>query len=259
MRPEQSQQSAEGILYLVAVPIGHPDDITVRAIRILRDADLIASENPAATRRLLAHHGIEATLTSYGPSNVEEKAAVLIERLRRGARIALVSDCGSPVIADPGSVLVASAHARGIPVASIPGASALTAALAAAGMATDTVIFLGQLPDTKPAIRRRLARYLIAKIPAVAFCATGALASTLNAVEELTPRDRIMLACDLTTPHERILRGTVPRVRRLLEGTRAAQDVTLILMGKNRRGMKSPQNERVHRDQSPSSRRINTR
>jgi 16S rRNA (cytidine1402-2'-O)-methyltransferase len=236
MRPEQSQQRAEGILYLVAVPIGHPDDITVRAIRILREADLIASENPVATRGLLAHHGIEATLTSYGPSNVEEKAAVLIERLRRGARIAFVSDCGSPVIADPGSVLVTSAHAHGIPVASIPGASALTTALAAAGMPTDTVIFLGPLPDTAPAIRRRLAGFLTTGIPAVAFCAPDALASTLSAVAELARRRTIVLACDLTTPDERILRGTASHVRRLLEGTRPVHAVTLIVAGRYGRG-----------------------
>lgn len=231
MRPEQSQPNAEGILYLVAVPIGHVDDITVRAIRILRAADLIASEHPAATRRLLSHHGIATTLTSYGPTHIQEKAAVLIDRLRQGARIAFVSDCGSPVVADPGSLLVASAHAHGIRVVSVPGPSALTAAVAAAGISSETLLFLGQLPETKSGIRRRLSDHVTGKTVAVAFCTTGSLALALNLLTEIAPRRRIVLACDLTTPRERIVRGTAFHVRRVLDDVPPAQDITLILMG----------------------------
>ncbi|MBH0196327.1 MAG: 16S rRNA (cytidine(1402)-2'-O)-methyltransferase, partial [Nitrospira sp.] len=121
--PSNDPPPKPGVLFLVAVPIGNMDDLTLRAIRILHDADLIASEDPGKTRQLLSHHGIDTTLTSYGPTNIEEKAAVLIDRLHRGAHIALVSDCGSPVIADPGALLVASAYAHGIQVISIPGPS----------------------------------------------------------------------------------------------------------------------------------------
>lgn len=260
MQSEQSQQHAEGVLHLVAVPIGHLDDITLRAIRILRDADLIVSEDPAATRRLLSHHGIDTTLTSYGPAHIKEKAAVLIDRLRRGARIAFVSDCGSPVIADPGSHLVGSAHAHGIRVVSVPGPSALTAAIAAAGLPCDIIFFLGQLPETKSGMRRRLSDYLMThQVSAVAFCTAGSLTLAVDTVAEIAPRRRIVLACDLTTPRERIVQGTAFQIRRVLGETQPAQDVTFILVGRQIRKRKTRRAKKTRRNQSPSSRRISTR
>src|SRR5690349_18263158 len=92
----------KGTLYMVAVSIGHPDDVTVRAIRILGEVDIIASEDPSMTQELLMHHGIQATVTSYGPRNLKEKAAVLLRRLQGGSNVAFVSDCGSPLVVDPG-------------------------------------------------------------------------------------------------------------------------------------------------------------
>jgi 16S rRNA (cytidine1402-2'-O)-methyltransferase len=226
-----ASQARTGILYLVAVPIGHFDDITLRACQILRDADLIASENPAATRLLLSHHGIDATLTSYGPANIREKAALLIDRLQRGAHIALVSDCGSPVVADPGSLLVASAHAHGIRVVSVPGPSALTASVVAAGLASDTFVFLGQLPETQLEMNRRLSNHLAGKVSAVAFCTANSLVLALNRVADIAPRRRIMLACDLTKPSERIVQGTALQIRQALDKVQGAQDITFILTG----------------------------
>ena len=145
MRREQSQQSiraerdrqqakeAVGQLFLVGVPIGHPDDITIRALGVLSQVDLVATEDPLTTQTLLRHHNLSVQLTSYGPTKIKEKVAVLIDRLRQGASVALVSDCGSPVISDPGSLLVAAAHKHNIPVRSLPGPSAVTAAIAASG------------------------------------------------------------------------------------------------------------------------------
>ncbi|MBH0209805.1 MAG: rRNA (cytidine-2'-O-)-methyltransferase, partial [Nitrospira sp.] len=142
MRQERSQQTTgrsgtftgppgkTGTLSLVAVPIGNSGDLTVRAIRTLAAADVIASEDPAATQDLLAHHGLTTKITSYGPSHIKEKVAVLIHRLREGAHVALVSDTGSPVVADPGALLVQAARSNGIRVVSVPGPSALTAAVA---------------------------------------------------------------------------------------------------------------------------------
>ncbi|HET9132175.1 MAG TPA: SAM-dependent methyltransferase, partial [Terriglobia bacterium] len=113
MPTKRSQQNAEasrtsvsplnrkGMLYMVAVSIGHPDDVTLRAIRILGEVDILASEDPKMTQALLTHHGIQATVTSYGPRNLREKAAVLLHRLQQGHDVAFVSDCGSPLIADP--------------------------------------------------------------------------------------------------------------------------------------------------------------
>jgi 16S rRNA (cytidine1402-2'-O)-methyltransferase len=113
-----------GTLYVVGTPIGHPDDITIRALATLRRVSVIASEDPRVTQALLARHGITATVTSYGPLNRHEKVRLLLHRLTQGQDIALVSDNGTPVIYDPGSLLVAAAHQAGIPVKVIPGSSA---------------------------------------------------------------------------------------------------------------------------------------
>ncbi len=271
MQQEQSQQSAgtemtsgeppskPGVLFLVAVPIGNADDLTVRAIRILREADLIASEDPGKTRQLLSYHGIDATLTSYGPANIEEKAAILIDRLHRGAQIALVSDCGSPVIADPGALLVASAHAEGIRVISVPGPSALTAAVAAAGLPDAGFVFLGQLPETRGGMRRRLSIHPIGTVSAVAFCTGTSLTLALDTLAVVAPRCHVTVACDLTRPNEQIIRGTVFQIRRILKNLPATQDITLILTGKRRKMVPTGRNKSATPAQSLSSRRISTR
>lgn len=259
MQSEQSQQNAGGALYLVAVPIGHFDDITVRAIHILRDAEVIVSENPAATRLLLAHHQIDATVTSYGPADIREKVAVLIDRLQKGMRIAFVSDCGSPVIADPGSCLVTAAHTHGIPVVSVPGPSALTAAAAAAGFPSEIILFLGQLPHTRLGIRRRLSIAQTRHVTTVAFCSPDTLAPAIRTIAESAPRLRIVLACDLTTPHERIVAGTASTVSRMLHEFQTSRDMTLIFRGRVRLSAMKKRGKKTERDQPASSRRIMTR
>lgn len=248
-----------GVLFLVAVPIGNVDDLTLRAIRILREVDLIASEDPGETRQLLSHHGIDTTLTSYGPTNIKEKAAILLDRLHQGAQIALVSDCGSPVIADPGALLVTSAHTHGIQVISVPGPSALTAAVAAAGLPSDGFVFLGQLPETRAGIRRGLSTHPIGTIAAVAFCTGTSLMLALGILAEVAPQCRIVLACDLTKPHEQTIRGTVVQVQEALKNLPQAQDITLILTGKRKRMARTGKSKSATPTQSLSSRRINTR
>jgi 16S rRNA (cytidine1402-2'-O)-methyltransferase len=223
--------SRPGILYLVSVPIGHLDDLTLRAIRTLREADLIASEDPAATRLLLSHHDIDTTLTSYGPANLREKVAVLLQRLQHGAHIALVSDCGSPVIDDPGRLLVDAAHRHGIRVMPVPGPSALTAAVAASGQALDSFLFLGRLPETGSGIRRRLSAWQKSRVPAVAFCTPASLEHALQTIAEMAPHRPLVLACNLTKPEESIMRGTARQLRRSLGQASPVLDVTLILSG----------------------------
>ena len=220
------------MLYVIGVPIGHPDDITLRALKAIREADIVASENPTATRTLLQRHGIHATLTSYGPANLDEKIAVLIQKLRQGASIALVSDCGSPVISDPGCRLVAAAHANAIRVQSVPGPSALTAAVAASGLAGDSLIFQGQMPEAKSAIQRCVAGLLKNAKPTVLFCTANSLAVALSTLARATPRRLIVLACDLTKPGETIIRGTPVHVQRTIQNLRPVEDVTLIVAGK---------------------------
>ncbi|MDH4300490.1 MAG: SAM-dependent methyltransferase [Nitrospira sp.] len=245
MRTKRSQQTLEptttseypssrtGTLYVVAVPIGHPDDLTVRAIRILRTVEIIASEDPIVTQQLLAHHHIHATVTSYGPCNLKEKVRVLVQRLRQGADIALVSDCGSPLIADPGHLLVAAAHAHHIPVVPVPGPSAVIAALTTAGLPCDSFYFLGHLPNSPTRIARCLTDALKREIPTMAFCSETSIAHALQALTVMAPRCRVVLACDLTRSSERILCGTPRQIRQKLCG-RAGKDLTLIIAGTRR-------------------------
>jgi 16S rRNA (cytidine1402-2'-O)-methyltransferase len=250
-----SQPHRSGTLYVVAVPIGHPDDITVRAIQILSKVDIIASEDPNSTQQLLLHHGIEATVTSYGPRNLREKASVLLHRLQHGIDVALVSDCGSPLVADPGHFLVSAAHTRGIPVVPVPGPSAVIAALTAAGFACDSFYFLGHLPSAPSRIAQCLADSLRREGPTVAFCAGTAVARILKTLDEISPRCFVAVAYDLTKPNERIIRGTAREARDRLHPA-SGREVTLVLAGKD--GTESD-DQGTPRAQSLSSRRIKTR
>ncbi|UVT14239.1 MAG: rRNA (cytidine-2'-O-)-methyltransferase [Nitrospira sp.] len=224
----QPQQS--GTLYVVAVPIGHPDDVTVRALQVLEKVDVIASEDPKATQRFLTHHAIQTTVTSYGPSNLKEKVGVLLQRLQGGMDIALVSDCGSPIIADPGHLLVAAAHAHRIPVVPVPGPSVIVAALTIAGFPCDAFHFLGHLPRTPSRIRPWLTDSLKRKVPTVAFGTVASVAHALATLSAIAPRHLVIVACDLTTPDELIIRGTARQVHRELRRI-SGRDITLVLAG----------------------------
>ena len=250
-----SRPHRSGTLYLVAVPIGHPDDVTVRAIRILGQVGLIASEDPKVTQQLLTHHDIQATVTSYGPRNLKEKAAVLLQRLQQGIDVAFVSDCGSPLIADPGQFLVAAAHRHAIPVVPVPGPSAIIAALTAAGFSCDSFSFLGHLPSTPSRIAPYLIDSLRRKGPTVAFCTGTEVSRILKTLRGISPRRSVAVAYDLTKPNEHIIRGTACEVRERLRPSRG-REVTLVLAGKDGTELDG---QGVYRPQSLSSRRIKTR
>lgn len=240
---------------MVAVSIGHPDDVTVRAIRILGEVDIIASEDPNMTRQLLRHHGIQATVTSYGPRNLKEKAAVLLHRLRQGIDVALVSDCGSPLVVDPGHFLVAVAHAHGIPVVPVPGPSAIIAALTAAGFSCESFYFLGHLPSAPSRIAQHLNDSLKRDGPTVVFCAGTVVARILKTLDDISSGCFVAVAYDLTKPNERIIHGTAREVREKLCPDQG-EDVTLVLAGKDGTELND---QGARRAQSISSRRIKTR
>jgi 16S rRNA (cytidine1402-2'-O)-methyltransferase len=216
---------------VVAVPIGHPDDMTVRAIRILKTVDIIASEDPQATQQLLAHHRIRGTVVSYGPWNLKEKVEVLRKRLRQGAEVALVSDCGSPLIADPGHLLVAAAHADRIAVVPVPGPSAVIAALSTTGLPCESFFFLGHLPNNSARILPYVTDALNRDVPTIVFGTARAVACAVRILIGMAPRRRIVLACDLTGSNERILYGTPGRISQELPGL-LGQDIALIVAGK---------------------------
>ena len=196
-----------GTLFVVSTPIGHPDDITLRALATLRRATVVASEDPRMTQALLAHHGITATVTSYGPFNRHEKVRVLLHRLTQGQDVALVSDNGTPVIYDPGSLFVSAAHQAGIPVKAIPGPSAMTAAPAISGFSGDAIIFEGHLPLAS----RRLGQYLSRlrkERRTLVFCVDpGALTGLLKILAQILPARQIAVAMNLTTSQETLTRG----------------------------------------------------
>jgi len=259
MRREQSQQRGpskldgkhgnkrQGSLFLVGVPIGHPDDITIRALGILRQVDIVATENPLITQRLFRHHKLSPTLTSYGPTKIRDKVAILIDRLQQGMSVALLSDCGSPVISDPGSLLVAAAHRNNIPVISLPGPSAVTTAVAASGFPAEAFHFYGGLTTIAGPQQRRLTQILKQAEPTILFCATASCSAILSAVAKIAPRREVALACDLTLEQETTLRGTARRVAEGLQRIRPPQQITIIVAGKNPIGRKAGNHSKTSR------------
>jgi len=207
MRSQTIPSCSIGTLYVVSTPIGNPDDVTLRALATLRRVTVVASEDPRATQTLLAHHGITATVTSYGPSNLHEKMQLLLHRLTQGQNVALVSDNGTPVIYDPGSLFVAAAHRAGIPVKAVPGPSTLTAAAAISGFSGDAIIFEGHLPSTSHRLEQYLSLLHKERRTLVFYVAPSTLTRLLKILAQLLPIRQIAIVIDLTTRRETFYRG----------------------------------------------------
>jgi 16S rRNA (cytidine1402-2'-O)-methyltransferase len=229
-----------GTLYLVATPIGNLEDITLRALRVLREADLIACEDTRQTRHLLDHFGIAKPLVSYHEHNEAARAAELIQKLEGGANIALVTDAGTPLISDPGYRAAAAAIAAGIPVVPIPGASAVLAALAGSGLGTDEFRFCGFLPARSAARRKTLASF--AEMGADADCtlifydASRRILETLEDVEAELGARPVVVARELTKIHEEFLRGSAAEVRAQLAGRPSVKGEITLLLGRPVKG-----------------------
>ncbi len=194
----------EGILYVVATPIGNLEDITLRGIRILREADIIASEDTRHTRKLLSHFGISTKLISYYKEKEITRAAQIIEMLKQGHNVALVSDAGTPGISDPGGILVEKARATGLKVTPIPGPSALTAAFSVAGIEKSPFIFLGFLPS-RPNQRRKLLKSLIFEQKNIIFYESPhRLISCLQDCLKIFGDQKAFWARELTKIHEEL-------------------------------------------------------
>jgi 16S rRNA (cytidine1402-2'-O)-methyltransferase len=205
---------AGGVLYVVATPIGNLEDVTLRALRVLREVDVVAAEDTRRTRGLLVHHGIDTPLVSYHDAVERSRAPRLVEQMRAGRKVALVSDAGTPGIADPGYHLVRAAVAAGIPVVPIPGASSVAALVSVAGLPSERFAFEGFLPNRSAARRERL-RALAGETRAMVFLeAPTRLAACLADVEsELGDREAV-LGRELTKLHEECVRGPVSALRR---------------------------------------------
>lgn len=201
-----------GILYLVATPIGNLEDITFRAIRILKEVDLIAAEDTRQTLKLLNHYEINKPLISYHRHNEEVKQELLIEKLKEGQNIALVSDAGTPVISDPGEVIVKEALKENIKIIPIPGACALINALIASGLDTKEFSFYGFLPLNKKLRIEKLKEIKKENKTIILYEAPHKLTSTLKDLKEILENRKIVVARELTKIHEEYLRGTVEEI-----------------------------------------------
>jgi len=221
-------------LYIVATPIGNLEDITMRALRVLRSVDRIACEDTRQTRKLLDRYSITTPTISSHEHNEAQRSRQLMEELKGGARIAVVSDAGTPGISDPGMVLAAAAIAEGVPVYPIPGASAALTALVASGLNTERFLFAGFLPPKSGARRtalEELASSVAAPTTVVFYEAPHRIVETLADVEAVWgPGCRVVLGRELTKVHEEFLRGTVRDVREQLAARESIRGEMVLLL-----------------------------
>jgi 16S rRNA (cytidine1402-2'-O)-methyltransferase len=220
-----------GILYIVATPIGNLEDITLRAIRTLKEADVIAAEDTRHTQVLLKHFAINTPLTSFHEHNERAKTAQLVTRLERGESIALVSDAGTPAISDPGYRLVVAAIGAGIRVIPIAGPSALIAALSAAGLPTDGFDFRGFLPARKQERRSKLQELRDGRYTMVFYETPHRLQESLDDVREILGDRRMVLAREVTKLHEEFLRGRISEVIGEVSRREIRGEMTLVIEG----------------------------
>jgi 16S rRNA (cytidine1402-2'-O)-methyltransferase len=216
-----------GTLFVVATPIGNLEDITVRALRVLREVSVIAAEDTRRTAQLLARHGIATPTTSLHEHNEVAKSASLIARLERGDHVALVSDAGTPAVSDPGERLIRAAIDAGIRVEPIPGPSAVLAALTASGLSSESFSFLG-FPPTKAKDRKLwFQRLRTVGGTVVFFEAPHRIAETLRELHQVAGDCRLAVGRELTKAHEEFVRGSASDVAKRLEGARGELTVVV--------------------------------
>ncbi|MBN1827623.1 MAG: 16S rRNA (cytidine(1402)-2'-O)-methyltransferase [Deltaproteobacteria bacterium] len=223
--------SKQGKLYVVATPIGNLEDITLRAIRILAEVDLIAAEDTRRTKILLDRYGITTAATSLYDHNEAGKTPRIIERLTEGAAVAYVSDAGTPGISDPGYLLITESIAREIPVIPIPGPSAVVTALCVSGLPMDRFAFYGFIPPRRGRRRTFLACLSKERKSMVFYESPRRLNETLQDMEDILGDRKIVLARELTKIHEEMLRGRLSEIRGALGEKTLKGEICLILAG----------------------------
>lgn len=235
-----------GTLYIVATPIGNLEDITHRAARVLGQVDLIACEDTRQTRKLLQHLGIDKRLVSFHEHNEARRTPWLLEQLFAGASVALVSDAGTPLISDPGLVLVRRAAEQGIAVVPVPGPSAAVAALSASGLPADAFHFAGYLPPKRTQRRQALERLKSLDCTLVFYEAPHRILETLSDIAEILGDRPVAVARELTKIHEEFLRGTAATVLAELATRPAVKgEFTVIVGAETRRGKPAPESAAI--------------
>ncbi|MDT5122549.1 MAG: rRNA (cytidine1402-2-O)-methyltransferase [Acidobacteriota bacterium] len=232
-----------GTLYLVATPIGHLEDITERALRVLREVDLIACEDTRHTRVLLQHYGIKTKMLSYHEHNERERAAELSALLETGASVAVVADAGTPGISDPGFRLVNDALKRGVRVVPVPGPTAFVAALIASGLPTDEFFFGGFLPARATQRRARLTKARSLDSTLVFYEAPHRIAQTLADAREILGEREAAVARELTKLHEEIARGRLSELAKRFGSEEAARGEMVLVIDRNVIGLEDAESD----------------
>ena len=219
-----------GTLYLIATPIGNLEDITHRAVRLLGEVDVIACEDTRHTKKLLNHYGINTRTISYHEHNERERSLGLIERLKSGADVAVVSDAGTPGISDPGFRLARLAIDNEVRVVPVPGASALVSALIASGLPTDEFFFGGFLPARSGARRTRLAELRSIAATLIFYEGPHRIAATLRDAQEILGERQAVVARELTKMHEEVARGSLSELAAKFSSAESARGEMVLLI-----------------------------
>ena len=221
----------KGALYIVSTPIGNMEDITLRAIHLLGTVDLIAAEDTRHTKRLLIKYAIPTILTSYHDHNKEEKAPVLIQRLKEGQTIALVCDAGTPGISDPGFYLIRCCIEAGIRTIPVPGPTAVTTALIVSGLPTDAFLFNGFLPKKRGARLKRLGVFKEVPATLVLYESPYRLVKTLQDCRDVLGNRQAVIAREMTKIFEEVMRGTLEELMARLQAKPCRGEITLVIEG----------------------------
>ncbi|MGE4518295.1 MAG: 16S rRNA (cytidine(1402)-2'-O)-methyltransferase [Desulfobacteraceae bacterium] len=225
----------EPVIYIVATPIGNIEDITLRAIKILKNADLVAAEDTRKTGRLLSELEIKSKMTSFHDHNENEKADYLIDQALLGKVVAVVSDAGTPLVSDPGFRLVERASKKGVRLVPVPGASALTALVSVAGLPTDRFAFFGFLPSRESSRNKILRDLEDCDYPVMFYESPRRILKTLNEIIAKTGDRDAVLGRELTKIHEEIIRGKLSEIFEVLSGRESVRGEIAFLVqgGKN--------------------------
>lgn len=226
-----TSRTSPGTLSIVSTPIGNLEDITLRALKTLKEVDIIAAENVGHTRGLCAHYGIKTRVVRYNQHNQKTKAPELIERLKGGANIALVTDAGTPGISDPGTLLINKAAREALTVTPIPGPSAVTGAISVSGFPAEQFVFGGFLPPRAGKRRQGLRTFIPEHRTMVFFEAPHRLKAMLTDMRDVLGDREIVLIREMTKLYEEIYRGEISEVLENLPKERIRGELTLVVKG----------------------------
>jgi 16S rRNA (cytidine1402-2'-O)-methyltransferase len=228
--------SMPGTLYIVSTPIGNLEDVTLRALRVLKEVDVIAAEDTRHSLKFLNHYGIKKQLISYWGEKEKVRAEETVRMLKEGRSVALISDAGTPGISDPGAVLIRKAIEEGIRVVPVPGPSAVITALSLSGFPTDEFTFCGFLPPKAVQRRKELERLSLEQRPLVFYEAPHRILDTIDDIREIMGERDIVVIKELTKFYEEVYRGNVSGVLQRLQEATIAGEFVVVLSGRQEQG-----------------------